>query len=234
MVACSNWKEWLRAAREGKLIPLQECSTVARVQLVFVAALLAALLDVLASWMGWSNASLRAQHAAINQIVATRMGYQPPAPLHFSALGVLSSSLFVGTLATLMLWSIVGASVVSGVLRRRVPIGVIATAAVLPLPLTSALGVLSVVVQLVVGSARAIPSLGAFVDPSVADVRVFSIASKIELGSLVHALVMMRLLLLSERWSLVALGAAVAFVLRSVLITGAILLIASVSGLAAP
>ncbi len=231
MVECSRWTEWVRAAWRGQFIPLQHCTATARVQLVFAAALTAALLDTAASWIGWSSMVLREQYAALNALVAERMGYQPPAAPTFSALGVFSSSLFVGTVSSLLLWGLVGLVVVRLVIRQPVSVGAIATAAVLPLPVSSLVGVLSVCMQLLAGSARVVPSLGAFLDPVHADIRLFSIASKIELSGLVYALVMMRVLLASERWSIVAIGSGVAFVLRCALVAGGVLLVAALSGL---
>jgi hypothetical protein len=229
---CNSWKEWLRAARSGQIVPLDACSFVAKLQLVFASALAAALLDTVAAWLGWSSPVLRQQAADINATVAQRMGAAPPpAAMEFSALGVFSSSLFVGTLGGLIIWGIAAAVVTAGVFRIPVRLSSIGTAAVLPIPLTSLLGVLVTVAQLLAGSVRVVPSLGALLDPASADIRVFAVASRVDLGALLHAVVMMRLVLHSERWSTIGLGALVAFVVRAALVVGGILLVASATGL---
>jgi hypothetical protein len=233
MKEAHRWIDWFRTAITGSPLPLDVIGPVARVQVAFAAALVAALLDVLSAWIGWLDPHLREQYAAANVAVAHRLGYSA-IPMDFAPLGVFASSLFDGSIAALVLWGLGGIVAVRGVVRASVGIGSIATAAIVPLPLVSIVGVVVAVVQVLVGSVRAVPSLGALLDPATANVQLLALASKVEIGSVVHAAVMARVLLPSHSWKTVSISAAVAFLVRFALIAGGVFLVARSSGLSSP
>lgn len=206
-------------------MPLDTVSARARVQLVFAAAVVAALLDVVTAWIGWESPVLREQYAALNAYVAQRLGYGPPPVTAVSALSVFAASLFGNTAGAMFVWSIAGVTV-SITFRQSFALGKVLPAALLPLPLASMVALVTTVIHLVMGTIQPSPSLGVLFDPHTADIRLFTIASKLDLGALVYALAMTRLVLPHHPWRAVIVGAVVGFVVRGTLVAGGIILVA--------
>ncbi|MDW8271561.1 MAG: hypothetical protein RML15_04010 [Bacteroidota bacterium] len=227
----SAWIGWIRSLLGGRFIAVEELDYTTRVQLVFVAALLAAAIDVVSAWIVWSNPPLRSQYAALNALVAKQVGYTAPPIGEFSALGVFVASLIPGSIGALLLWTLAAFLSFRLVCRHIPGLGVLVPTAVFPLPLVSAVGLLTTLVQLGVGSISATPSLAAFIEPTAVDVRLYSIAAKIDLGALMHAVVMTRLLFPSSGWRTVLLRGSMVFVVRSGIVAAGILLVAQIAGL---
>lgn len=219
-----SWTLWVRDALRGQACPLAELSLRTRLQVVAAAVLVAALLEALAAWLTWVHPGLRAQYQQLNVLIAERLGYSAPQLPEFSFLRVSASSLFVQSVVALVVWGSVGVVVVRFVLQEPVAMGTIAASALIPLAPVAALSVVVALVQMVIGSARVTASLTAVLVPQSVEVWVYSLASRIDAGALLHGLLCARLAVPHRRWR-VAIGAGVLmFVLRSILIAGVVLL----------
>ncbi|MCX7930090.1 MAG: hypothetical protein N2663_05155 [Chlorobi bacterium] len=230
MPGTESWTQWIRSLWSSTPVPLRDITPLARVQVMFAAAMVAALLDVAAAGIGWFSPVLRQQYAEINARAAERLGYTAQ-PVEFSPLGIFASSLFGGAVGAMLLWGLSGIVVIRGVARMPTELGNIAAAAVVPLPLVSTISVVVSLLQALVGSVRVTPSLSLLFDPTATDLRLFAIVSRIDLGSAVHAIAMVRLLLPHIQWNRIALLSFAAFVVRSAIVAGGIVLIARVSSL---
>jgi hypothetical protein len=226
----SGWLGWLRRLSRGCIVPLGELLLIEQLQLAVLAALIAALLDVVSAWLSWSVPSLHAQYAELNALVARRMGYEPPAMQDFSALGVFTASFFVGGIGAALLWGVVGALTIRGVLRKNVSLSVLATSAVVPLPIVSLVQLAVTLLHWSGVPISIVPSLAVLFDPATADIRLYSIAAKLDLGALLHAGAMV-CLAVGCSWMHVLSGGLVAFTVRSILVGGGILFIARSAGL---
>ncbi len=229
----SAWMQWIHQMLRGNILSLSERPIIERLQLVVFALFIAALLDVVTAWLSWSNAALNAQYVELNRLIAHRMGYEAPASVQFSALAVFTTTFFVGGAGAALLWGSAGYVAIRGVLGRMIPLSGILASAVVPLPLGSLVQLLTTVAHSLGLPIGAVPSLVAFLDPTTTDIRLYTIASKLDLGALLHAGAMVYLAVPACRWRVVAAGGLVAFILRSITVGGGILLIAQLAALAA-
>lgn len=221
----TEWRVWVQNLFTGIVVPLDTVSVRARVQLVLAAAVASATLDVANAWIGWASPVLREQYAALNAAVAQRWGYTPPSETSFSALGVFAASLFGNSVGAIFVWGMASV-VVLITFRQHVAIGRVLPASILPLPLASVVALATTLVHLVMGTIQWSPSVGAFFDPNTADISLFTIASKLDIGSVVYAFAMVRLLLPHHQWHAIVMGAVVGFIVRSIIVAGGILLVA--------
>jgi hypothetical protein len=227
----SAWMQWIHQMLRGNIQSLSERPIIERLQLVVLALFIAAILDVVTAWLSWSNASLNAQYVELNRLIAQRMGYEAPASEQFSALAVFTTTFFVGGAGAALLWGSAGYVAIRGVLGRIVPLSGIFASAVVPLPLGSLVQLLTTVAHSLGMPIGFVPSLAAFLDPTTTDIRLYTIAAKLDLGALLHAGAMVCLAVPGCGWRDVAAGGLVAFVVRSIIVSGVILLIARMAAL---
>lgn len=226
----NSWISWIRQLRNGNVVPLGELSVIEQLQLIMLATFVAAVLDVISAWLSWSILALHVQYAELNALVARRLGYQLPAMQNFSALGVFTASFFVGGGAAALLWGVVGAITIRGVLRKEVSLSALVASAVVPLPITSIVQLLVTVLHWIGMPVEIVPSLAVLFDVSSTDLRIYSIAAKLDLGALLHASAMI-CLAVGCTWKHIIGGGLIAFLVRSVIVGGGILLIARMAGL---